>query len=478
MPQPFSHTKLLDISNYLDVPNELLNLPASSDHSILIIGPDLVRREVVPGKGYLERLLKGMVEWCIQEKIIQDQDIIQDLHTLLQNGALVPLAFRIEEYLATKQLKEQCLRAVLSSDNQVRKIHYDLVRIPHRGYIATTYDTCIETAYIQNWHSKFRTFYPSSINQAVQASQKKQPFILKLYGDLHKIDSIKLGHRQLTGLHTEDVREQLRQLLSETPAIFVGFDDADEDFIALQSLVTNGSIVHQINPIGIVEELENNPETLAQKEIFLAVHAPTRPPTRATTTTRKKAIDRPSTSQDTKQENNEETQHDHKIPISVCIYYAPEDEGYKKEIEKLLKGLKTKEGKTYEIDCKSWAMNEPLRPKTDRSDPLLSTKLVILLFSRHFFGSDYYKEERMRNIVKNHQMGELICKPILVGTYKWRGSQFDSLEEEVLPLRDTSIAAWISQGKDEGEVYTKISDGLEFALEKLAGCLPENSDGV
>ena len=134
MSQPFSRTKLLYISNYY-VSNELLNLPSSSEHSILIVGPDLVRREVAIGKGYMERLLKRIVEWCIQEKIIQDQDIIQDLQTSLQNGALVPLAFRIEEYLATKQLKEQCLHAVLSSDNQVRKIHRDLVRVPHRGYM-------------------------------------------------------------------------------------------------------------------------------------------------------------------------------------------------------------------------------------------------------------------------------------------------------------------------------------------------------
>ena len=52
-------------------------------------------------------------------------------------------------------------------------------------------------------------FYPSSIDQVVKASQKKQPFILKLYGDLDEIDSIKFGHRQLTGLYSEDVREQL-----------------------------------------------------------------------------------------------------------------------------------------------------------------------------------------------------------------------------------------------------------------------------
>src|SRR5437588_13025470 len=118
MSLPFFHTGHLDISNYLDFPRELLNSTASNEKSILIIGPDLVRREASP-----------------------------------------------QRY--------------------------------------------IETAYAQNWHSKFCTFYLSSIDQVVKASQKKQTFILNLYGDLDEIDSIKVGHRQLTGLYSEELREQL-----------------------------------------------------------------------------------------------------------------------------------------------------------------------------------------------------------------------------------------------------------------------------
>jgi hypothetical protein len=177
--------------------------------------------------------------WCTQNKVIQDQDIIHDLHILLHNGALIPLAYRIEEYLAVAQLKEQCLRAVLNPYVQVEAIHYQLTRFPFRGYITTSYDTCIETAYRETLQGQLGKFYQSSLARAVDACRKKQPFILKLYGDLAEPDSIKLGHRLLTGLHAEDVRQQLRQLFFETPAIFVGFDDADGDLPILRSLVTN-----------------------------------------------------------------------------------------------------------------------------------------------------------------------------------------------------------------------------------------------
>lgn len=252
MSLPFFHKDHMDISNHLDFPSELLNLPTSSENCILVVGPDLVRREAAPVQGYtytyLERLLEGMVEWCTQKKVIQEQNIVHDLHTLLHNGAFVPLGYRIEEYLATTQLKEQCLRTALYSHNQVRKIHCDLVRIPHRTYITTTYDTCIESAYAQVWHSKLSKFYLSSLAQVVESSQKKQPFILKLYGDLDEPNSIRIGHRLLTGLYAEDVREHLRKLFSETLSIFIGFDDADRDFAVLQSLVTDSYIVHQKHP--------------------------------------------------------------------------------------------------------------------------------------------------------------------------------------------------------------------------------------
>lgn len=252
MSLPFFHKNHTDISNYLDFPGDLLTSPASSQDCILIAGPDLVRREAVPGQGhtptYLERLLKGMVVWCTQNKVIQDQDIIHDLHILLHNGALVPLAYRIEEYLAAAQLKEQCLRAVLNPYSQVEEIHHRLTRFPFRGYITTSYDTCIETAYAETQQGQLGKFYQPSLAHAVDASRKKQPFILKLYGDLAEPDSIKLGHRLLTGLYAEDIREQLRQLFSETRTIFIGFTDADEDLIAMKNLVTDGYDGQQKHP--------------------------------------------------------------------------------------------------------------------------------------------------------------------------------------------------------------------------------------
>ena len=474
MSQPFSRTKLLDISNYLDVSNELLNLPSSSEHSILIVGPDLVRREVAIGKGYMERLLKRIVEWCIQEKIIQDQDIIQDLHTLLQNGALVPLAFRIEEYLATKQLKEQCLHAVLSSDNQVRKIHRDLVRVPHRGYVTTSYDTCIETAYAQHQRSTLPTFYPSSIAQAIKASQKKQPFILKLYGDIDDPDSIRLSQRLLTGLYTEDVREQLRQLFSETLAIFVDFDEADEDYIALQSLAKDRIFAYPNQPTCIVEKVisdnligfnyyaRSNSETLPQSDVLIPANTPFEEGNPESVTTSSKSPTHPAT----KQNNHRGMKQDNKKLIDVCIYYASKDDKYKEGIEEVLDALKKKKDRCFEIEYISWAMGTSLGYTTDIRNPLISKQLVILLISQSFLAG--YDEKQMEEVVIRHQRGAWIS-PILVRPCDWQGHQFiDTLERYILPQNKIPISSWKNLNKDEDDAYANISKCLEKALDDLA----------
>ncbi len=471
MAPSFYHIDQLDISNNLDFPRELLNSPSYSENSILVVGPDLVKREAVysygHGSTYLGCLFEGMVEWCIQEKVIQGQDIVHDLHTLLHNDALVPLGYRIEEYLAIQQQKEQCLRAVLYRHNQVRKIHYDLTHIPFRGYITTNYDTCIETAYAETQHRHLCKFYKPSLSQAVDACRKKQPFILKLYGDLDDVDSIKLGHRSLTGLYAEDVREQLQQLFSEAPAIFIGFDDTDGDLTVLRSFVKEGSIVYQRHPKRVPEKVERDDllkrsdyeestpisKTFSHDEMLLTVRNPPRDTKEASRRTSPATFSSPDTGQDSQK------------VITVCIFYAPKDKKYKDGIEEVLRALNNKIGQIFVIDYKSWAMGESLGYTTDIKNPLMSKQLIILLISTSFLGSPHYDKEQMQKVVKRHQKRAWIS-PILVRSCDWRGTQFDSLEEYILPRNKIPIADWRPQDK----AYLDISRNLAKAFDYLACC--------
>jgi len=75
----------------------------------------------------------------------------------------------------------------------------------------------------------------------------------------------------------------------------------------------------------------------------------------------------------------------------------------------------------------------------------------------------------MQKVVKRHRQRAWIS-PILVSACNWRGTQFDSLEEYILPKNKIPIAIWRSLGKDEGEAYLEISESLEKAFDYLAFC--------
>ena len=480
MSLPTYPTGYLDIFNNSDFPRELLNSPSYAENYILVVGPNLARQEAAHDHGhtptYLGRLLERMVEWCVQENVIQQQDTINDLRTLLYNGALVQVGYKIEEYLATPQQKQQCLSAVLHPYNQVKEIHYHLAHIPFRGYITTGYDTCIETAYAEIHHNQLRKFYKPFLSRAVKACRNKQPFILKLYGDLDDSDSITLGHRLLTGLYAEDDRDQLRQLFSGVSSLFIGFEKADLDLDVLKSLAKDKIIVHQKYPDRALEleKVESNDlletgtftksftisyESLSHSRMLLAVHNPPQDTKEAS----RKASSTSPRSPSAEQDSQEETQQENKIPITVFIFYAPKDNKYKIEIEKVLNGLKNKKGKPFDIICGSLALGESIAYKTDMKHPLTSKDLVILLISRDFMGSKYYDKEQIQEVVERHGKGAWIC-PILVRPYNWEGYQFDELTESILPSNRIPITKW----RPQDDAYVDISEGLEYALDYLA----------
>jgi SIR2-like domain len=477
-------TDYVDILTNSDFPGELLNAPYSGENYLLVVGPNItqsvIARDHQPGHidTYLGWLLDRMVTWCIQEHVVQQQDTINDLRALLENEALIPAAYRIEEYLATKQEKQQCLRAILHPHNQVRAIHYFLTRISFRGFITTSYDTGIETAYEEIQHSQLRKFYKPSLSEAIHASRKKQPFILKLYGDLNSTDSIHLGHRLLTGLYAENDREQLRELFAGVSTLFIGFEDTDPDLNVLKNLTQDRVIIHPEYPDLVLE-----PEEIAGYDLLetgtaarnatvlceLLIPTKTVPAIDKLQKGKKEANrhapDTPSDAFNAERENEEEKQHEDKTPITVFIFYDLEDKEYKDKLEKIVRNLSNKEI-PFEIQCKSGALGESLGYKTGVKDPLQVSELVILLISMDFLGSDYYDKKQIQEVIDRHNDSNdsgWVC-PILVRKSDWEGTQFDEVKMFILPQNHIPISKW----GDADDAYFEISGSLTYALTEIS----------
>src|SRR6266516_58524 len=161
--------------NDLPIEKELLSI-ASSKACILVVGPHLAMQQCAKeGRGnsdtslYLRCLLKRIVEWCIQQSIIDQPDTIETFRQLLYRESLAHAGYMLEEYLIEKQQLQLCLTEVLQSFSQVSQVHQKLAYLPFRGYISTTYDIFIETTYEQIHQCKLPKFYASSVRAAVNA---------------------------------------------------------------------------------------------------------------------------------------------------------------------------------------------------------------------------------------------------------------------------------------------------------------------
>src|SRR5206468_1749875 len=106
----------------------------------------------------------------------------------------------IEEYVSNKLQQQQCLKEVLLCDQaEVSDIHRLIAGIPFRAYLTTNYDTFIEAAFSEKKGYALEKFYRSSMQDAIKTYENKQPFILKLHGDIDHPNSINLGDRTFKG---------------------------------------------------------------------------------------------------------------------------------------------------------------------------------------------------------------------------------------------------------------------------------------
>src|ERR1700687_2787755 len=115
---------------------ELLNSIDSRKY-VLVTGPGMVMPpRVEDGRGsqesssYLKRLLKGIVEWCIQNEIFTKKDVIGEIRQLLQKEALIHVGYKIEKYLVERSDLQRCLAGLLLYDAPIEELHRFVACLP------------------------------------------------------------------------------------------------------------------------------------------------------------------------------------------------------------------------------------------------------------------------------------------------------------------------------------------------------------
>jgi hypothetical protein len=137
---------------------------------------------------------------------------------------------------------QRCLNDVLLCNLAETSIAHRLItRIPFRGFLTTNYDDFIESAYVRTQRRTLPKFYEDTYEGVLEAWRSRQPFILKIHGDVAHPQSIVLGRRSYERMlyENEQYSRCLEQLIGGSSILFVGFGGSDPN---LEHILSRASI--------------------------------------------------------------------------------------------------------------------------------------------------------------------------------------------------------------------------------------------
>ena len=418
---------------------------------ILLIGLGLAvssdADEESPQK-HLKEFLRRMIRWCMDNQVLPPGEVSDDFQNMLKNGELAKAERKMQEYVTDPQQRRQCINDVLNQNQlQIQHIYELFARMSFRAYLTTSYDEFLETAYkgVKEF-PELEKFYTASIEDAILTYRAKQPLILKLHGDIaaDSPEKITLSNRFARSYLPGALfyPEQVRELLANEHALFVGFEKVDPDFEGLKHVVNKNDSLKRwlLMPEGHLTEDEAR-LLYEEDKLTTLYYANQSDLLRFLQKLQEKA----ATSQQ----------------VHVYTSYASRDKQMRKRIQKHLSNVKCEGLKI------TWTDGEIL-PGQDvtstREERLKRADIMLLLVS-----ADYLDSMEESNVgleiaraVQRHNKGQARVIPILLRSCGWEDAPFARLS--VLPENKLPI----DLAPHREQVYTEIRKAIKAAIEDWA----------
>jgi hypothetical protein len=175
-------------------------------------------------------LLRSLVEWADRERIVNRGDV-EDLVELIESSKFLIVAQELREQIGDAGFS-RFMSETFDPDAIVPSpVHELLSVVPFRGFITTNYDNLLERAYINVKNRQLERLLLESETSFEKVVQR-EPFLLKLHGDIEVPSSIVLAYRDYLKL-VADTRFQtlLDTIFSEFSTLMVGYGLNDLDII-------------------------------------------------------------------------------------------------------------------------------------------------------------------------------------------------------------------------------------------------------
>jgi hypothetical protein len=226
---------------------------------------------------HLQELLRRMIQWCIENTAFEKEGIANDVMKMLEAGDLDKVELKLQEHLSTEKRRQCISEILLQNQAEVHYIYHLLAKIDFRAYLTTGFDEFLEIEYKDiNKSLPLSKYYKNSIDEALEAYQMEEPFILKLHGDVAESspDILTLSNRFAKSRLPEaiDYPKQIRELLTDLHTVFVGFETSDLDLEGLKSVVNKTDELHRWLLIPQSHFREQVAEQLWQNDKIITLH--------------------------------------------------------------------------------------------------------------------------------------------------------------------------------------------------------------
>lgn len=217
----------------MEIPEQLVEAIAEG-RGALFVGAGLSQGAGLKG---WPGLLRAMLERL--EKRDGPQEEHDELIDAIERNDLLAVAEELRERLGLDEfrhlLSEEIRGAKGSPSPTPTDTHRRIHAIPFGALVTTNYDQLIEGAYaLENQGSTLHAFTHQDVPE-LAAALRESPYLLKLHGDISRIDGVVLGssdYRQI--IHANPAcRKHLSTLFATRTVLFVGYGLGDPDLLLL-----------------------------------------------------------------------------------------------------------------------------------------------------------------------------------------------------------------------------------------------------
>jgi hypothetical protein len=198
------------------------------NNTVLFVGAGLSMQAGFPG---WEELIVHMIEWADNLGLIDSREEREELKQLVKKGELLLVASELRELMTPRDYLTFMKSKFRDESKKPAVVHRLLPEIGFQAVLTTNYDVLLESAYTLPGSNRPRTYTQEDAAELATLNSKKEFYILKVHGDIDRIDTVVLGRRDYRKIMFENkaYRDFFKTLLQSRTVLFAGYGLKDPD---------------------------------------------------------------------------------------------------------------------------------------------------------------------------------------------------------------------------------------------------------